>query len=217
MDQQTVTLALKRAQEVLDTAFFGLRALKKSDPENKSAGLRNVLVFGRSVTFVIQNLRSIVGDGKFDLWYEPKREQMRADPLMKYFVEARNNLEKQGRLDVTTRGMIREFNGQSMAQLERPPFAASSFFMGDETGCSGWEMDLGGGEKIKYYISIPQSVGEFQQVFHGLPENIPEELRKMSVVELCEIYLVRLQELMDDARREFMPNPKERPYLRVVK
>jgi len=217
MDQQTVTLALKRAQEVLDTAFFGLRGLKKNDPENKSAGLRNVLVFGRSVTFVIQNLRSIVGDGKFDLWYEPKREQMRADPLMKYFVEARNNLEKQGRLDVTTRGMIREFNGRSMAQLERPPFAASSFFMGDETGCSGWEMDLGGGEKIKYYISIPQSIGEFQQVFHGLPENIPEELRKMSVVELCEIYLGRLQELMDDAKREFMPNPKERPYLRVVK
>lgn len=217
MDSQPVVIALKRAQEVLDTAYFGLRTLKQNDPSSKSAGLRNVLVFGRSVTFVIQNLKSIVGVERFESWYEPKRDVMRADPLMKYFVDARNNLEKQGRLDVSTQGVIKEFNRELMSKLEKPPFAASSFFLGDESGCSGWEMDLGGGEKLKYYVSIPQSIGEFQQVFHSLPENIPSELREMSVEQLCEIYLGKLQKLLEETKKEFMPNPRERPYLRLVK
>lgn len=216
MNEQSVVLALKRAQEVLDTAYFGLRVLKQSDPSQKSAGLRNVLVFGRSVTFVIQNLRSIVGEQRFNSWYEPIQATLRANPLMKYFVEARNNLEKQGKLDVAISGVI-NFNSSDLSKLEKPPFQATSFFMGDTNGGSGWEMDIGGGETIKYYITIPQSIARFEQVFHNLPENIPPELRKLSVVELCEIYLREISKLVAEAKKEFSPHPSERPYLRVVK
>ncbi len=217
MNEQSVVIALKRAQEVLDTAYFGLRALKQSDPSQKSAGLRNVLVFGRSVTFVIQNLRSIVGEQRFNSWYEPIQAALRADPLMKYFVEARNNLEKQGRLDVAVSGVIKNFSSSDLPKLEQPPFQATSFFMGDSNGGSGWEMDIGGGETIKYYITIPQSIGRFEQVFHSLPENIPSELRNLPVVELCEIYLSKIAKVVAEAKREFSPHRSERPYLRVVK
>ena len=217
MDIEATVLAIKRAQQVLDTAYFGLKTLKSGDPAEKSAGLRNVLVFGRSVTFVIQNLRSIVGESKFNSWYEPHQNQMRADPLMRYFVDARNNLEKQGRLDVAVSGTIHSFSGSDFAKIEKPPFDATSFFMGDQNGGSGWEMDLGGGETIKYYVSIPKSVGEFRQVFHSLPDNIPDELRSLSVDELCEIYLGKLSSLLAAVKKKFLIGPKERPYLRLVK
>lgn len=217
MNEQPVVLALKRVQEVLDTAYFGLRLLKQQDPSQRSAGLRNVLVFGRSVTFVIQNLRSIIGERRFNSWYEPIQEALRSNPLMRYFVDARNNLEKQGRLDVAVSGSIRNFSSSDLPNLEQPPFQATSFFMGDVTGGSGWEMDIGGGETIKYYITIPESMGRFEQVFHSLPENIPPELRNLSVVELCEIYLGEMAKLVAMAKTEFSPHPSERPYLRLVK
>lgn len=217
MNEQPVLLALKRAQEVLDTAYFGLQILKQSNSSQRSAGLRNVLVFGRSVTFVIQNLKSIVGEHRFNAWYQPIQDALRANPLMKYFVEARNNLEKQGRLDVSVGGIVRNFSGSDLQKLEQPPFQASSFFMGDETGGSGWEMDIGDGETIKYYIAIPESIGQFNQVFHSLPENIPSELRNLPVEKLCEIYLDEMAKLVAGAKKEFSPHPSERPYLRVVK
>lgn len=217
MDVEATNLAIKRAQQVLDTAFFGLKVLKRGDPSERSAGLRNVLVFGRSVTFVIQNLRSIVGESRFNNWYAPFQDEMRADPLMRYFVDARNNLEKQGRLDVAVSGTVHSFNGYDLERLEKPPFESTSFFMGDQNGGSGWEMDLGGGESVKYYISIPKSIGEFRQVFHSLPDNIPQELRELSTDELCTIYLEKLSKLLTATKKEFLLGPKERPYLRLVK
>lgn len=217
MDTESAALAINRAEQVLDTAYFGLKILESGDPSERSAGLRNVLVFGRSVTFVIQNLKSIVGEDRFNAWYSPLQEKMRSDPLMRYFVDARNNLEKQGRLDVSVSVAIHNFNSNNLAKLEKPPFQANSFFMGDSTGGSGWIMDLGGGESIKYYINIPRSMGEVKQVFHSLPDNMPAELKGLSVEELSSIYLGKLKELLVAAKKEFLLSPKERPYLRLVK
>lgn len=217
MDAESINLAIKRAEQVLDTAYFGLKVLKIGDPSERSAGLRNVLVFGRSVTFVIQNLRSIVGESRFNSWYAPFQDQMRADPLMRYFVEARNNLEKQGRLDVSLSATIHSLNSNDLEKLEKPPFESTLFFIGDQNGGSGWEMDLGGGESIKYYISIPKSIGEVRQIFHSLPENISQELRDLSTDELCSIYLEKLSSLLAATKKEFLLGSKERPYLRLVR
>lgn len=56
--------------------------------------IRTAVVDLRRVTFVLQTLRSRV-DG-FDDWYSPLQEALRADPLMRYFVELRNEIEKRG-------------------------------------------------------------------------------------------------------------------------
>lgn len=217
MNIDLTSLAISRAEQVLQTAYFGLKILKKGDPSERSTGLRNVLVFGRSVTFVVQNLRSIVGEQRFNKWYEPHQSAMRSDPLMKYFVEARNNLEKQGRLDVSVSCILYDISESEIAKLERPPFKTDSFFVGDHNGGSGWDMDIGGGETIPYYISIPKSLAEVKQVFCAMPDNVPVELRDLSVDELCEIYLERLTNLMSEVRKEFLLTAKERPYLRLVK
>ena len=63
-------------------------------PGEQLVQIRSAVVDIRRVTFVLQTLRSRV-DG-FDEWYEPIQERMRADPLMRYFVELRNAIEKRG-------------------------------------------------------------------------------------------------------------------------
>jgi hypothetical protein len=218
MSTDEIERALSRAKQVLETAYFGLRVLRSSNMSERSAGLRNVLVFGRSVTFVIQNLSSIVGSEIFAQWYSPHQETMKRDPLMKYFVEARNNLEKQGRLDV---GIAAEFNCSSediRKGLGPPPPGAVSAFIGDSTGGSGWEIDVGNGETIKYYVNFPQSFANVKQVFHSMPDTIPDHLQEMAVDELCEMVLGKLTAVLDDAYKVFLSKPKTKvPYLRLVK
>ncbi|PBP62879.1 hypothetical protein CCL21_28490 [Pseudomonas syringae] len=217
MDIEEVKQALARTEQTLSTAHFGLNILNSGPPEQKSAGLRNVLVFGRSVTFVIQNLKTIVGEQKFTAWYSPHQERMKADPLMKYFVEARNNLEKRGQLDVNREINVKSFNSNILSDLEKPPFDSTGFFVGDETGGSGWLLDIGDGEPIKYYVQIPSSLVEARQVFHSMPESVPEHLRELSTSELCKIYLAALGDIVESAKTEFLPPPRSRPHLRLVK
>src|ERR1700754_2975461 len=97
-----IEATLRRVEETLQTAKHGLKDLLDATRERRMAGLRNLIVFGRSVTFVLQNLRSVVGEDEFDRWYKPHQEEMKSSPLMRYFVDARNMLEKQGRLNVAT-------------------------------------------------------------------------------------------------------------------
>src|SRR5436309_15092466 len=50
----------------------------------------------RSVTFVLQKEHDAIPD--FAPWYDGWRERMKSDPLMKWLVDARNRIEKQGDL-----------------------------------------------------------------------------------------------------------------------
>ncbi len=217
MDIEKVREALVRTEQTLSTAHFGLTILNSGPPEQRSAGLRNVLVFGRSVTFVIQNLKTVVGEERFVIWYKPHQDRMKADPLMRYFVEARNNLEKRGQLDVNREINIKLFDQNVLRNVEKPPFASTGFFVGDETGGSGWLMDTGEGEPIKYYVEMPSSLVETKQVFHSMPDSIPEHLRNHSTNDLCKIYLAALGEVVESAKMEFLPKPRSRPQLRLVK
>ena len=67
------------------------------DPGGFRLAVQNAIQTLRTVTFVLQsNKRKIPG---FDAWYEKWQEQLRADPLMVWMVEARNRIEKQGDLE----------------------------------------------------------------------------------------------------------------------
>jgi hypothetical protein len=59
----------------------------------RDLGLWTVVVFGRSVTFAIQNLRTDYRDA-FNEWYRPYVKEMASDPLMQYFSTLRNQLLK---------------------------------------------------------------------------------------------------------------------------
>jgi hypothetical protein len=224
MSQEKVREILKRVDDTLRTARFGLEDVLDSSRVRRMSGLRNLIVFGRSVTFVLQNLSSAVPEGEFERWYDPHRKNMQADPLMRYFVEARNNILKQGRLCVSSSAHVTSLSHMDMAKLGRPPVGATSFFIGDELGGSGWTVELQDGTEEKYYVTLPSSIGEVRQQFFDLPDAVEPELRGATVEELSRQYIEKLDELVRNAKRHFLgeiavvgAKSVNVPYLRRIK
>ncbi len=55
----------------------------------------------RSVTWILQSNKNAIKD--FDNWYSNWQNLMRADPILRWLVEARNKIEKQGDLDAKSK------------------------------------------------------------------------------------------------------------------
>lgn len=151
---------------------------------------------------------------------------MSADPLMRYFVDARNELEKQGKLSVATSTRIHAFSPDTdMRKFGPPPSGAKSFFIGDQLGGTGWEVEFADGKTERYYVALPTSIGEVTQHFSNFPESKAPELAGRSIEDLCSMYLDRLDALFDNARQQFLGEPPREAvgarrlpsYLRVVK
>jgi len=214
---------IRRAEETLQTAKCGYEDLIGKNKNRRFSGLRNLIVFGRSVTWVLQNLRSVIKDD-FDNWYEPEQEKMKNDPLMRYFINARNELEKQGKLSVATSVRIHSFSTGDLGKFGQPPPGAKSFFIGDQFGGTGWEVEMYDGTREKYYIELPAEIGEVKQKLINFPEAESPELKGKSVEELCEIYLKRLEMLLDSAKERFLGKPTQKiggkrlpTYLKIIK
>lgn len=92
------------------------------DADRFTTKLNACIQTGRTVTFVLQKEHS--KSERFGSWYEPWREQMRADPLMRWLVNARNQIEKQGDLETSSRAIITLASGsqeQRLMSLSVPP------------------------------------------------------------------------------------------------
>jgi hypothetical protein len=66
-------------------------------PERFRLSIQTVIQTLRTVTFVLQSQKKIIPD--FDVWYCGWQERLRADALMRWMVDARNKIEKQGDLE----------------------------------------------------------------------------------------------------------------------
>jgi hypothetical protein len=130
---------------------------------------------------------------------------MKTNPLMRYFVNARNALEKQGKLSVATSARLNSFSTSDIKKFGRPPANARSFFIGDQLGGTGWEVELPDGSKVKYYVELPTSMGEVKQQFTDFPVAKAPELADRSVEDLCQAYLAELTQLVAAARNHFIP------------
>jgi hypothetical protein len=204
-----IEAVLHRVEETLQTAMHGLDDVLAVQRDRRMSGLRNLIVFGRSVTFVLQNLRSVVDDGDFDAWYTPRQEAMKASPLMRYLVYARSALEKQGKLSVATGARLNSLSTNDIKKFGRPPANARSFFIGDQLGGTGWEVELPDGSKVKYYVELPTSVGEVKQQFSDFPVTKALELADRSVEDLCRTYVAELTQLVAAARNRFISSSRQ--------
>ncbi|NCT70357.1 MAG: hypothetical protein GXC75_05385 [Xanthomonadaceae bacterium] len=194
---------LRRVEETLQTAQHGLDDLLGKDAARHYTGLRNLIVFGRSVTFVLQNLRGIVGID-FDAWYEPQKVAMSADPLMRYFVQSRNELEKQGKLSVGHSLHISSFSVADMARFGAPPVGAVSFFIGDSVGGTGWVVKAAEGATEKYYVELPADIGVVRRHFANLLSKDAPDLQGRTIEELSAEYVGRLRALVGRAQTHFL-------------
>lgn len=85
----------KRLSDVHD--FWHQAEANYFEPDAFRIAIQSAIQTLRSVTFVLQSNKSKIPN--FDDWYEKWRIKLGADDLMKWMVEARNKIEKQGDLD----------------------------------------------------------------------------------------------------------------------
>lgn len=204
MGSTSVREVLRKTDEILRTATLGFETFKGADAERRASGLHNVAVFGRSVTFVLQNLRSIVGADAFDAWYAPHLASMKRDPLFAFFVKLRNTILKQGPPQMWSSTHIGFLSTEMAREMWRfAPPGATRFFIGDHLGGSGFEVDLGEGRTETYYVSLPESWDvDVRLHMPGLPAS-----RVASLEDACRDYLEALAAIVADARREFGATP----------
>jgi len=73
------------------------------DPEAFRLAVQSAIATLRTVSFVLQSHKHKIPD--FDAWYQKWREKLGADSLMRWMVDARNRIEKQG--DLETHSFVR--------------------------------------------------------------------------------------------------------------
>ena len=96
-----------------------------SDADEFLTKLNACLTAARSVTFVLQ--KELSHQAWFDDWYGPWQERMRADPRMRWLVDARNVVEKQGDLDAASVAFVSLLltdDEQLLDRFEVPPLAS---------------------------------------------------------------------------------------------
>ncbi|MGR6431061.1 hypothetical protein ACU5AY_09095 [Rhizobium sp. PAMB 3174] len=67
------------------------------DPEAFRMAIQTAIQTSRTVSFILQNNKRVIPD--FDNWYMKWQNEFRSIPLMKWMVDARNKIEKQGDLE----------------------------------------------------------------------------------------------------------------------
>jgi hypothetical protein len=194
---------LRDSEAALDTAFFGLEDLLQGDGGRRLAGLRNVVVWGRAFTNILQNLRST--EPSFDAWYKPIVSEMQHDALLRFFYVLRSTLLKRGGTPTTTSLHIKQFYfPMDMARFGPPPPSAKGFFMGDQTGGCGWEVVLPDGSTDKFYVDLPADIGTVDLVMQDAPHtHLGNELADASVIRLATAHLNYFRAVLQRAKEKF--------------
>lgn len=194
---------LEQVVDTLRAAQVGLEDARAGDPVRRSAGIRNLVVFGRAVTNVLQNLRAT--EPEFDKWYEPRQRQMRGDPLLRYFYELRTQILKRGELPTNRTTHVRHFDSaRDMRRMGPPPKGAKGFFIGDRLGGSGWEVELPDGTTERFYVNLPPEIGVTVVTLLDAPtEHLGQPLGTSDPAELGQRYIDYLTELVRSARATF--------------
>lgn len=194
----TNAAVFKNIDDTLKTVEIALKDLKNELPERRLASIRNIITFGRSVTFAIQKLKSHV-DG-FDDWYKPKQQEMISNPLFKYFKDIRDEIIHEGKLNTNVSVSVPFFSPLFLQYMPKPP-NHKGFFIGDQNGGSGWIVENADGEEEKYYITLNKDFVDVQLTLVGLPDNLPYE--DTSTLNLCTIYFDYLNNLVTEAKERF--------------
>jgi hypothetical protein len=166
--------------------------------------MHSVVVFGRAVTNVLQNLRSKVPN--FDAWYAPWKAEMEQDPLMRYLYELRTDLLKKGREGATNVTSIQSASlGEILRMLGPAPPNAVGSFIGDVNGGSGWEVRLEDGSTEKLYVTLPDDDNVRSYLaFGNLPsEHLGTPIANDSLEHICQLYVQYLRRLVEDAEEHF--------------
>jgi hypothetical protein len=74
-------------------------------PELFNANLNATIQALRNITFVLQSEKHLLG--KFEDWYGPWQERMKAHPVLRWLIAARNIVVKEGELDIASTAIVK--------------------------------------------------------------------------------------------------------------
>jgi hypothetical protein len=195
---------LRAVDETLSTVELGLEDLLQGPRKRRLPGLRNLVVFGRAVTSALQLLRGLEAD--FDAWYQTYVEEMRTDPLMKYFYKLRSRILKKADLGVYQGFEIKGSKDRPINLRELlgppPPGVVRGFI---SSRGSGWEVRLPNGTEEKFYVDLPL---EGVEVSHFFTDQPPSHLGKTlsadtTAEQFSELYVAYLRRMVEDAKNQF--------------
>ena len=154
--------------------------------------VNRIAVDGRTVTFILQNLRSV--DPHFDGWYSPFVEEMKTDELLVFFKNLRNLSEKEGedgirgvqyrpspgsRIEMSPEGLritYHDSEGNQETLLYSRPTNAIATFIGDQEGGSGFVVKDPDGTERKEYVYLPPTAADVSLIFSAPPGSHKGEL-----------------------------------------
>jgi hypothetical protein len=207
----TVEQILAKAADMLNMTEQALEDLNGSDPRRRLPGLRNIAVWGRSITNVVEKLKTPLGDETFSGWYTPYREEMEGDELLKYFYQWRSKILKEGETPATTTtSYIGYLDSAGIARLnQNAPPGTTATFIGDQLGGSGWIVSLPDGTEEKVYFELPDDMNITINLHAADPprSHAGERLENPTLGDLAERYVAYLRRLVNDAHATFSGKP----------
>jgi hypothetical protein len=92
--------------------------------------------------------------------------------------------------------------------MQNPPPGARGFFLADEVGGSGWEIEMPDGRVEKFYVGLPESlkITTWFEFPDAPREHLGEPITDRSVSNLAHLYIRYLTRLVADAETEFQPS-----------
>jgi hypothetical protein len=198
-DKERTAQIFATAEAHLRTARLGLSDMQHV-PGRANPGFHNAVVFGRMVTWALENLRGVTSVD-FDAWYAPKVQEMKADPLMVYFKDLRTKIEKQAHSPLATRARLHRLSTRDLPKLfGEPPPGAVGRFIGDSDGASGWEIRGFDGQIEKYYVAMPVDMVTFEFKLSDLDLKVAAG---RTPGQLAAVYLDELGKLLAEAKQRF--------------
>lgn len=200
-------VTIRQTKSMLDRAVLGWQDMNGADEVRRQTGLYDAIVYGRSVTFVLQNLRTHVGREQFDEWYQPHVDVMRSDPLLHRFAELRTEILKQGPPSTYLATPVTDYDAWMDHLLSNPPANATGQAIIDGEFFWFFTEPDGTTRKESAPMPSPQETERFNITWSmaGAPtEHLGNQIRDRSLIELVRIYLRYLHGLIDAAEREFL-------------
>jgi hypothetical protein len=101
-------------------------AIQYEDPIGFRTNLNACIQALRSVTFVIQKQKSIIPD--FESWYSEWQKKLKADPILRWIVQARNIIVKEGDLEtksIARASVLTSYNDPPYKELSVSPLMST--------------------------------------------------------------------------------------------
>jgi len=192
--------AISAARQRWATARFGLQDMQMRTSRYQS-GLMNAVVFGRMVSFALQNMKNAVDD--WEQWYEPIQKELRDDPIMPYFVNLRNEIEKQATSNLAYMSAhLKSFGGADIERFRPAPPGATGIVIAsaDHGGASGWMVTADDGTEELYVIELPDNM---LQVTMHMPR-APQGYETVEAADIVAEYLTKLEAVINRAEAHFV-------------